>query len=95
MCGDGVVTMPVEVCDDGNTAGGDGCDAACGAVEPGFTCPTGGEPCAPVVCEGADVPDDCSVCSGVCVCVFVCLYEKVGVCVCVCSGVCCVCCVFV
>eukprot|EP00161_Ancyromonas_sigmoides_P021348 TRINITY_DN630_c0_g1_i21.p1 TRINITY_DN630_c0_g1~~TRINITY_DN630_c0_g1_i21.p1 ORF type:complete len:783 (-),score=189.58 TRINITY_DN630_c0_g1_i21:61-2322(-) len=39
-CGDGC-TDPVdgfEECDDGNTAGGDGCSATC-HVEPGWTCP--------------------------------------------------------
>jgi len=35
-CGDGVVESP-EVCDDGGTATGDGCDASC-EVETGWTC---------------------------------------------------------
>jgi len=35
-CGDGVVESP-EVCDDGGTATGDGCDASC-EVEAGWTC---------------------------------------------------------
>ncbi len=38
-CGDGVITMS-EVCDDGNTAAGDGCDATC-ALESGFQCVSG------------------------------------------------------
>jgi len=37
VCGDGVVEIG-EPCDDGNTAGGDGCPATCDAVEPGFVC---------------------------------------------------------
>jgi len=50
-CGDGIVVAGVEECDDGNTVGGDGCDAACqievtppaptcgdGTVDPGETC---------------------------------------------------------
>lgn len=36
QCGDGVLQTG-EGCDDGNTAGGDGCSAVCG-VESGFTC---------------------------------------------------------
>jgi fibro-slime domain-containing protein len=36
QCGDGLKTG-AETCDDGNTAGGDGCSASC-AVERGFTC---------------------------------------------------------
>ena len=36
VCGDGVVD-PGEACDDGNSAGGDGCSPACN-VEPGWTC---------------------------------------------------------
>lgn len=36
VCGDGTITPP-EVCDDGNTMVGDGCDAAC-AIEPAFYC---------------------------------------------------------
>jgi cysteine-rich repeat protein len=44
VCGDGSL-VGVEVCDDGNAAGGDGCAANCLAVEPGFACPTPGEAC--------------------------------------------------
>ena len=29
VCGDGVVEEPAEECDDGNTAGGDGCRGNC------------------------------------------------------------------
>ncbi len=42
-CGDGVLEGP-ELCDDGNTDSGDGCDLNC-IVEPGFSCPQGGTPC--------------------------------------------------
>ena len=52
VCGDGTVD-PMEKCDDGNTAGGDGCSPACN-VEPGWTC-TG---TAPSVCtRDACTPD--------------------------------------
>ena len=46
-CGDGNIG-PLEVCDDGNTAAGDGCDATC-SVEPNYNCtaPATG----PSVCE--------------------------------------------
>jgi len=37
ICGDGIVTSG-EVCDDGNTNDGDGCQADCKSVTPGFTC---------------------------------------------------------
>lgn len=47
VCGDGTIGM-AEACDDGNTAAGDGCDAAC-RVEPCHAC--SGEPsgCTPAV----------------------------------------------
>ncbi len=37
VCGDGIV-IGGEVCDDGNTASNDGCDATCAAVETGYAC---------------------------------------------------------
>jgi len=40
LCGDGVKD-PGEVCDDGNTLAGDGCNGAC-HVEPNWTCPPAG-----------------------------------------------------
>ncbi len=43
-CGDGILGE-FEVCDDGNTSGGDGCVADCSNVEPGYTCPTVGVLC--------------------------------------------------
>jgi fibro-slime domain-containing protein len=43
-CGDGL-RSPGENCDDGGNADADGCSADCTAVEPGWYCPTPGEPC--------------------------------------------------
>lgn len=48
-CGDGLVGLEVERCDDGNTAPGDGCAADCAEVERGWSC---GDPVAsPSECE--------------------------------------------
>ena len=48
-CGDGLVGLEVERCDDGNTVAGDGCAADCAGVERGWSC---GDPVAsPSVCE--------------------------------------------
>jgi len=44
-CGDGLINRPGEVCDDGNTAGGDGCTAQCDQIEANYACPTPGRPC--------------------------------------------------
>lgn len=44
VCGD-AIRGAREACDDGNTVGGDGCNADCSLVEPAFTCPTGGGVC--------------------------------------------------
>lgn len=65
-----------ETCDDGNGMGGDGCSATC-LIEPGWICPTAGEPCvlaiycgdgivqAPETCDdGNSIPGD--GCSGTC-----------------------------
>ncbi len=46
VCGDGLLS-PDEACDDGGTAGGDGCAADCLLVEPGFICREPGKPCDP------------------------------------------------
>ena len=43
-CGDGM-RSPGENCDDGNNASNDGCAADCSNVEPGYFCPTPGQPC--------------------------------------------------
>jgi fibro-slime domain-containing protein len=75
MCGDGKVTED-EDCDDGNTASGDGCSAACKA-EPGFKCMVPGAPCVPLIAcgngaiEGKEACDDGNTmpgdgCSGTC-----------------------------
>jgi fibro-slime domain-containing protein len=45
-CGDGIINLTGEACDDGNTDGGDGCTAACDQVEDGWVCPTQGQHCA-------------------------------------------------
>jgi fibro-slime domain-containing protein len=45
-CGDGMRT-PGEQCDDANNTSNDGCAADCGTVEPGYYCPTPGQPCLP------------------------------------------------
>ena len=47
-CGDGF-RDPLEACDDGNTAGGDGCSAAC-AVEAGYLCSGGSATAGPDAC---------------------------------------------
>jgi fibro-slime domain-containing protein len=44
VCGDGVRGRD-EACDDGNTAGGDGCAADCLTVDPGFSCTPPGQAC--------------------------------------------------
>jgi len=54
-CGDGM-RDPLEACDDGNVASGDGCSSGC-AVEPCFTC--AGEPSSCTRVDGS-VDGDCS-----------------------------------
>ena len=39
-CGDGVLDVPTEVCDDGNDVDGDGCSSSCRAIEAGYDCDT-------------------------------------------------------
>jgi fibro-slime domain-containing protein len=62
-CGDGKI-QPGEVCDDGNGVSGDGCSAACDAVENDYACPYPGEECvSTVVCgdrrvSGTETCDD-------------------------------------
>ena len=46
-CGNGSVETG-ELCDDGNTASGDGCSADCSAVEEGYECPPSGGACTKV-----------------------------------------------
>ena len=68
VCGDSKLEVG-EVCDDGNTAGGDGCAADCSAVEAGYTC-SGGTPTSADTCittcgdglrAGVEVCDDGNV----------------------------------
>ncbi len=47
VCGDGGLTSQ-EVCDDGNTADGDGCSADCKTIETGWTCRMPGKACVPI-----------------------------------------------
>lgn len=44
LCGDGIVQVS-EVCDDGNTQGGDGCAGTCNAIEEDYDCTLAGQPC--------------------------------------------------
>ncbi len=46
-CGDGELTED-EACDDGNTESGDGCNADCLGVIPGYSCAEPGKPCQPI-----------------------------------------------
>jgi fibro-slime domain-containing protein len=48
-CGDGLINVDGEVCDDGNTVSGDGCTADCAQIEANFACPTPGQPCVSTV----------------------------------------------
>ncbi len=62
VCGDGVVTIGPETCDDGNTKGNDGCSTSC-AIDPGYRCATPGAACSPAICgngvrEGTEACDD-------------------------------------
>ena len=68
MCGDGVIE-PGEACDDGNAVSGDGCSSTC-QVEPGYRCPTPGQPCMKIqvcgdgVVETGEACDDGNTASG-------------------------------
>ena len=44
VCGDLILEVPAEECDDGNLDYEDGCDAFCD-IEDGYICPVAGEPC--------------------------------------------------
>ncbi|WP_082282799.1 DUF4215 domain-containing protein [Myxococcus hansupus] len=68
VCGDGVVESP-EVCDDGNTVGGDGCSATCRELEVGWVCPAAGGRCSAALCgdgivAGAEECEDGNSVSG-------------------------------
>ncbi len=54
VCGDGVVKAGVEVCDDGNSVDGDGCDSNCTPTSPGNGIVTDGEECD----DGNDIDGD-------------------------------------
>ncbi|MCG8554107.1 MAG: DUF4215 domain-containing protein [Proteobacteria bacterium] len=49
LCGDGVLAMGSEQCDDGNRLDGDGCSSAC-MLEPGWRCPAAGVRCVAAEC---------------------------------------------
>lgn len=53
---------PGELCDDGNTTGGDGCSADCTAIHPDYFCGEPGEPCIRVVTCGNGVIEGDEVC---------------------------------
>jgi cysteine-rich repeat protein len=53
-CGDGKINQAKEVCDDGNSTSGDGCSGIC-KVEPYYSCPTEGMPCASTIVCGDGV----------------------------------------
>jgi fibro-slime domain-containing protein len=60
-CGDGVIGG-TEVCDDKNTADGDGCSADCKTVEGGYTCARAGIACTTNCGDGAVIkPEQCDV----------------------------------
>ena len=50
-CGNGVVEVPTEMCDDGNSFGGDGCSPDC-KIETDWICTTPGQPCTSTVACG-------------------------------------------
>ncbi len=57
LCCDGI-RDPLEACDDGNLAGGDGCSLACG-VEPFYVCLGGGpDVCVPLPPSPLPAPAD-------------------------------------
>ena len=57
VCGDGTIVAPGEVCDDGDTAAGDGCGATC-QIETGWTCAGAPSACAPICNDGLVVGDE-------------------------------------
>ena len=63
LCGNGVLNLPDETCDDGNQTGGDGCSRDC-QTETDWICAEPGQPCAStVICgdgvvAGAETCDD-------------------------------------
>ena len=74
VCGDGAIASP-ETCDDGGTAGGDGCSATCQS-ESGWTCAGAPSTCTPICGDGMVVggepcddgnPEDTDGCTTQCV----------------------------
>ena len=69
LCGNGVLNLPDESCDDGNQIGGDGCSATC-QTETDWICPEPGQPCVSTVkcgdgiVSGAESCDDRNTTSG-------------------------------
>lgn len=69
VCGNGSIEAG-EVCDDANTATGDGCSSNCDAIEKDFACPAPGMPCvSTVVCgdgkvTGTETCDDKNTAAG-------------------------------
>jgi cysteine-rich repeat protein len=53
VCGDGILDLPDEQCDDGNTVDGDCCSATCQFENPGSPCADDGNPCTVDACDGA------------------------------------------
>lgn len=49
-CGNGIIELGEE-CDDGNTAGLDGCTPTFCELEAGYSCPTPGQPCVPLTSD--------------------------------------------
>jgi fibro-slime domain-containing protein len=54
-CGDGLLNVDGEVCDDGNTDSSDGCTADCTQIEVNYACPTPGKACVSTVKCGDSV----------------------------------------
>jgi fibro-slime domain-containing protein len=60
VCGNAVLEVPEE-CDDGGAIPGDGCSGLC-KIERGFTCPTAGAPCIPLVVCGDGILGEGELC---------------------------------
>ncbi len=62
-CGDGLLNLATDVCDDGNTKPGDGCNGVC-KVEPNWTCDPPSEPsvCKSVFACGNGIKEPGEVC---------------------------------
>lgn len=69
-CGDGLLNVDGEECDDANTDSGDGCTADCAQIEADFACPTPGDACVSTVkcgdgsITGSEQCDDSNAKSG-------------------------------